>query len=489
MILDTWFAKNGEYGQTIIFCVNKEHCITLAQIFNDRARELGLIKESKAGGEEQKFADFVISDTRDMITGVTTSSKDNDKKIKKYRKGELKILTNVNILTEGTDLPQTKTVFLARPTVSTVLMTQMIGRALRGEKAGGTSIAYVVPFIDDWKDRVAWVSPESLYIDETTVIKDDPAEYNKRFMRLISIKKIEEFASIMNDMIDTSDLEAIDFEKRIPIGMYAFQYSEKDDGQDISYQVMVYDSTKKAYEDLMEALPELFSTFGVMEDEYLDEETIDSMEMQCRNTFFLGEMIPSYQPRDVKHILRYYAQNSFKDENPVPQFYTFEEIDRNKLDVAKIAQEIRTADMRQSEKDAYLDKIWDDQDNNLISIFFGRKLYFLKAVEIELNKIVYGKEFYADKSNVVYSEKSLEDLPLYKIREIDPELEKKLRDSAFAKAMDTDGMYKCAICGFKAKNRLRFQVDHIDPMNKGGKSVPENLQILCMPCNLRKGGK
>jgi 5-methylcytosine-specific restriction endonuclease McrA len=29
-------------------------------------------------------------------------------------------------------------------------------------------------------------------------------------------------------------------------------------------------------------------------------------------------------------------------------------------------------------------------------------------------------------------------------------------------------------------------VDHIMPMNKGGKTVPENLQILCRSCNARK---
>ena len=48
-----------------------------------------------------------------------------------YRDGKSQVLINVNILTEGVDLPQTKTVFLARPTVSKILMTQMAGRALR----------------------------------------------------------------------------------------------------------------------------------------------------------------------------------------------------------------------------------------------------------------------------------------------------------------------------------------------------------------------
>ena len=79
------------------------------------------------------------------------------------REGKVKVLVNVNILTEGVDLPQTKTVFLARPTVSTILMTQMIGRALRGEAAGGTSSAYIVSFVDNWNEHIAWVNPDSLF--------------------------------------------------------------------------------------------------------------------------------------------------------------------------------------------------------------------------------------------------------------------------------------------------------------------------------------
>lgn len=53
-------------------------------------------------------------------------------------------------------MPQTKTVFLARPTVSKILMTQMVGRALRGTAAGGTAKAYIVSFVDQWNENIAW---------------------------------------------------------------------------------------------------------------------------------------------------------------------------------------------------------------------------------------------------------------------------------------------------------------------------------------------
>ena len=38
----------------------------------------------------------------------------------------------------------------------------MIGRALRGSKAGGTNEAYIVSFIDDWQDKITWVNAKTL---------------------------------------------------------------------------------------------------------------------------------------------------------------------------------------------------------------------------------------------------------------------------------------------------------------------------------------
>lgn len=465
LIVDTYVQRKNIYGQTILFAVNVVHAIQLATLFN------------KAGVP----ADYVVSTLKDTVTGVTISREENDKKIEAYRNKELQVLINVNILTEGVDLPETKSVFLARPTVSTILMTQMVGRALRGTAAGGTSSAYIVSFVDQWNEHIAWVNPESLF-DGNNDFCANARERTLSELRMIAISKIEEFASILDDSVDTTKLEALPFEKRIPVGMYAFRYMERD-GMDANYQVMVYDSTRNAYGQLMQELPDLFHSFHA-EGEYLPEDVIDAMEIQCRDTYFCGEMIPPYAAQDVKNILKFYALYE-----EAPRFYTFEEIERDKLDVGEIAKYIWNQDMGQRKRAEYTEQLWNSGDDNMLRLFFGRKLYFLRQLDIELLKLSNPDIYKVDECNVKFGTKSLENLSLHEIGKVDAFLESKLREGTFQKAKDPDGMYCCALCGCKNKSRVYFQVDHIVPMNRGGKSVPENLQILCRKCNGIKGDR
>ncbi len=464
LIVNTYQSKQKEYGQTIVFALNVVHAIHLSALFN------------KAGIRSE----FIVSDVKDSVTGVSISREDNARKLEEYRLGNVRVLVNVNILTEGVDLPQTKTVFLARPTVSTILMTQMIGRALRGEAAGGTASAYIVSFVDNWNEHIAWVNPDSLFSGNND-FTDNPVEHAKHELRMIAISKIEEFASVLDDTVDTVALEKVPFVQRIPVGMYAFTYLEEN-GVDFSYQVMVYDSTRKAYADMMDALPKLFEEFCCM-DEYPAEELLDEMAAQARSTFFLGEMIPPYEEKDIIRILKYYAQY----ETP-PQFYSFDDIDKSRLDVSAIAKYIWDKDMGQRQKTEYVNSLWEGSDDNLLKLFFGRKLYFWRQLDIELTKLS-NPHIYDEEENVQCGIRKLEDLSLIEIGKVNPELEKNLRNAAFEQSKDTDGKYTCACCGKRGTDRIFFQVDHITPMNKGGKTVSENLQILCRQCNGMKGDK
>ena len=463
LIVDTYVNKAKEYGQTIVFAVNINHAIALNKLF------------SKAGVK----SDYIVSDIRDAITGVSISREDNERKLQQYRDGKLQVLINVNILTEGVDLPQTKTVFLARPTVSKILMTQMVGRALRGTAAGGTAKAYIVSFVDQWNENIAWCNPASLFNGENG-FEDNEVEHTKRQISMIAISKIEEFASMLDDSIDTSALEKVPFEQRFPIGMYAFTYL---DGMDISYQVMVYDSTKESYEQLMESLPELFSSYGLEDEEYLSNEMLEELEEQCRSTYFCGDMVPPYEKRDIINILKYYAQ---KEE--APEFYTFDDIDTRRLDPSVIAKHIYDEDMGERRRNEYINSLWESNDDNLLRLFFGRKIYFLKQVQLELMKISH-PDVFEEEHNVVFGKRNFEDMALCEIGKVAPEVEKELRDNAFERARNSKGLYECAACKMTSHNRIPFQIDHIIPLNKGGKTIPENLQVLCRKCNASKSDK
>jgi len=62
---------------------------------------------------------------------VSANSKDRADVIADYMAGRLPVLVNCMLFTEGTDLPCTETVIIARPTKSLTMYTQMVGRGTR----------------------------------------------------------------------------------------------------------------------------------------------------------------------------------------------------------------------------------------------------------------------------------------------------------------------------------------------------------------------
>lgn len=61
---------------------------------------------------------------------------------------EPRVLCNFGVLSTGFDAPKTSAALIARPTVSLVLYSQMVGRAIRGKRAGGNARAEIVTVVD-----------------------------------------------------------------------------------------------------------------------------------------------------------------------------------------------------------------------------------------------------------------------------------------------------------------------------------------------------
>ena len=79
-----------------------------------------------------------------------TSSIERARILENFKGDDLdtRIVCNFGVLTTGFDAPKTSCAVIARPTKSLVLYSQMVGRAIRGPKAGGNAEAEIVTVVD-----------------------------------------------------------------------------------------------------------------------------------------------------------------------------------------------------------------------------------------------------------------------------------------------------------------------------------------------------
>ena len=106
------WQKHAQDRQTIVYAVSVGHAQNLAAIFNE-------------------------SNIPVAVLLGTTRPEEREWQINAFRNGELKVLVNVVVATEGIDLPDADCVMLTRPTLSLALYLQMVGRGLRPKTDGG----------------------------------------------------------------------------------------------------------------------------------------------------------------------------------------------------------------------------------------------------------------------------------------------------------------------------------------------------------------
>lgn len=352
-----------KYGPTIVFAINRIHAVVLKTLFEKAGVKCGII---------------ISRETEDVLE-MKKFSLENETTIKAYQIGEIHVLINVNILTEGVDLPQTQSVFLTRPTTSATLMTQMIGRALRGSRAGGTDEAYIVSFIDDWQDKITWINAETLINNQKEFSEKLELVESERFYERMSFAKLEEYIHFLDASVDTHQLEAIPFMKRVPLGMYAFTLVDR--GIERSHQILIYDSTKRRYEHLIAQLPKFFE-YHQIQGEITSSKLLQKLTDICARRCFLGTMIPSYDERDIKALLQYFSVHQ-----AVPPFLLFDQIDRERVDLEKVAIYIVHRNLTRSQQKEYIDQLWSDPQT-LFSVYFHKKAFFVRQLNIELRKLV-----------------------------------------------------------------------------------------------------
>jgi superfamily II DNA or RNA helicase len=72
--------------------------------------------------------------------------------IGKFRRNEIRVLANCDLLIQGFDAPGVRALYIARPTFSPNAYIQMAGRGLRGPANGGKDECLIVDMADNFGD-------------------------------------------------------------------------------------------------------------------------------------------------------------------------------------------------------------------------------------------------------------------------------------------------------------------------------------------------
>lgn len=434
----TYVGNREKYGKTIIFADRWFQCETISKYLEKRGVRAGSVYSHDIKGVSKKTAD-----------------ENNKRVLEDFKSGKLDVILNVRMLTEGTDVPDAETAFITRQTTSRNLMTQMVGRALRGPKFGGTEKAYLVFFNDNWRQLINWAEYEMPGGDTG----DGVTEYGKRPpLQYISIELVRKLAMQMDS---GCNVNATPFLQLLPSGWYLVDYTAQLNGTDnlepIKRLVMVFDHEEDGYKNLVDR--KLHHIPEELEEEAVQFEKVRDLIGGLRTQFFPdpASHFGSNLDQDIFSILRHMAQNNSK-----PKFFPFE--DRKNHDLDLIAEMHIAKDTGPTKLNKEL-QIEYNRDDRYWKVLYPSYDHFKHHYDGCENRIL----------NPLIPEPPWPP---------GPEARPHVLEDIKRKVKERDGN-KCLCCGMENKRYL--QVDHIDPKYYGGSDDPENLQTLCSRCNSKKG--
>jgi len=448
-IVQEYIDNKKRYGKTIIFADRWFQCVYLKEKLIDRGIKADAVYS-------QIDADPGSSEARNQ---KASSSNGRIFDAFKYGRGKygLDVLINVRMLTEGADVPSVRTVFLTRQTTSPILMTQMIGRALRGKKAGGGDEANIVLFMDEWKRLIDWATPTTLE-GETAGEKHVRGYYPLEF---ISIKLVEELTRQINS---PGNFAPQPFAALIPLGWYQTEIvvatdDKSEETQSFIEFVIAYDETKQSFENFIDSF--LSSVPKGWDNECLASEWIQENIAPWVKKHFgaKGDRIGNGLEQDLGRIARHIAQTGTK-----PHFHAFDE--RDLYDMDALAN--KRFKFSPDKNEAFLNHEFG-KDGSLWKVFYKSYRRFKDAFYLSTARIGEAPPEVAPRSRPT-------PLPPRR-REPSEEIKQQVKGR--------DGR-ACLCCGASGKG-VRLEIDHIVPFGMGGDSDVENLQTLCTVCNGEKG--
>lgn len=446
------YCKNRErYGRTIIFAERWYQCEQIESFLTSRGVRAGSVfskvdaTPSTVAGRNARTAD----ENHRTLEMFKVGGKD----------GGIDVLLNVRMLTEGTDVPKTQTVFLTRQTTSAILLTQMVGRALRGPRVDGTEEAYIVSFEDNWKQKINWAGFDQLGVgpkDETEIV------YGKRPpVQLISIDLVRRLADQMDSGVNVAPMA---FLKLMPIGWYSVEFQTlvagTEDIETIRQLIMVFEDQEEGYRRFLEELTKV--DLSKLSTEHATIADAESLIDGSIVRFFPDQVdeITRIVPKDLFHLARHVAQN----DGEIPRFFPFGE--RTGYDLDAVAN----SNIDQS--------VGPRQVHDTLKTEYQRRDRFWMALYPRFE--LFETQYDACNRRILRGPAPIPppDPPP------PPPPPREPPEGLKAEAKSRDG-WRCLCCG--ETNRHRLQVDHTMPRYLGGAHTLENLQTLCKECNREKG--
>ncbi|MDQ6757631.1 MAG: DEAD/DEAH box helicase family protein [Bacteroidota bacterium] len=450
-IVDDYLANYKQYGKTIIFADRWFQCIYIKEKLIQKAKEKGIDLRAEAVYTHVDAA-AGTADERNKRT-----SAENAKILHDFKDDKFDVLLNVRMLSEGTDVPDINTVFITRQTTSSILLTQMIGRALRGKRAGGgenKETANIVFFVDNWKKVINFATPEEGEMEE-----HQPLTRGRNPMEFISISLVEDLSRQIDSGIIFSNQTYLD---SLPIGWFETEVLVTVGDETNFYKefVVVFEKTKNKFDEYIKSIQSNLSP--KWEDDELDEAfTQSEVQIWMEKFFDKEDNIKKTLDLDLIKIARHYAQTK-----RVPAFCSFDE--RNKHNLSQIAEDLLPLNEFHVQEKLY--DIYND-GSYMWQTFYKSYDRFKTAFDSQRNRIFHIKKFGTE--------------PNLKIEETIKTIEQRELTEEEKKLVFQRDNYTCLCCGkTKAPGRkVKFQVDHIIPFKFGGETSMNNSQTLCSICN------
>ena len=208
----------------------------------------------------------------------------------------------------------------------------------------------------------------------------------------------------------------------------------------------------------------------------MSEPQLNKLLEICAKHYFNRNMIPSYNPKDIEYLLKFYAQKEF-----APLFVTFDDLDRKRLDLSTVAKRIHDEDMRRSEEAEYIQNLWDEE-GSIFPIYYTNFYFFKKVIQSELDKISGDIPIVALKPQTLTEKKRALTMTLQQLIDTYPQYGLEIQEDVYSNHQNDNSEYICSCCGKTYRTREDVGIEYIKPLESGGNTVVENLRLICKKC-------